>query len=61
MQPSLFQETKCDKFSFEAGVKEMCLWLAGMDADTAMIHINNIREAIHQVCPMKAEPVDFVK
>lgn len=60
-QPDLFDDMHITKPSFMAGIDEMCLWLSSMDADTAMQHINNIREKLHQVSPIKSEPVDFVR
>lgn len=47
--------------SYSNGIDELCLWLSSMDADSAMEHINRIREKLHQISPMKSEPVDFVK
>lgn len=58
MQPDLF----CDPPTIDfTAVDNICSCIATMDTDAAMEAINNIRAKLHDVCPMKSEPVDFVK
>jgi len=59
-QPALF-DISSKPYSFLSQIDEICSWLQSMDSDTAMEHINRIREKLHQVSPMKSEPVDFVR
>lgn len=60
MQPSLFDEQSKNTISMTA-IDDLCAVIANLDIDSAMQYINQIREKLHQVSPMKNEPVDFVK
>lgn len=56
-QLSLLEKTYVDLQT----VKEFIYGLSGMDIESRVSIINELRESLHEISPFKSEPVDFVK